>query len=130
MEKKLCPICKKHKPISDYHTYFSKERNKYRVGNYCKLCANEKANVYSKKYYKENKEKILNYQNFERKAWKIKSEKQHREELSDRYILVKLKQTLKGESNKIMRKFPEMIEAKRTQILTSRIIKKLKDGKK
>lgn len=130
MEKKLCPICKEEKSIDDYHRYFSKARNKYRVGNYCKPCARTNANERAKKYYQDNKEKVLHYQNVERKEWKIKRDKQHREELSDRYVLVKLKQTLKGEKNKVMRKFPEIIEAKRTQILTSRIIKKLKNGKK
>lgn len=130
MEKKLCPICKEEKLIEEYHKYFSKDRNKYRIGNYCKPCARINANERAKKYYQDNKDKVLHYQNVERKEWRTKRDKQHREELSDSYVLVKLKQTLKGEKNKVMRNFPEMIQAKRTQILTSRIIKKLKDGKK
>lgn len=130
MEKKLCPICQIEKPIEDYYRCFSKERNKYRVGNYCKPCARINANERAKKYYQDHKEKVLHYQNVECKEWKLKRDKEHREELADRYVLVKLKQSLKGESNKNMRLFPEMIEAKRTQILTSRITKKLKNGKK
>lgn len=127
---KICPICKIKKSIEEFDKYFSKERKKYRIGNYCKLCARTNANERAKKYYQENKEKVLHYQNVERKDWKLKRDKRHREELTDRYVLVKLKQTLKGESNKNMRLFPEMIEAKRTKILTSRITKKLKNGKK
>ena len=127
---KICPICKIKKSIEEFDKYFSKERKKYRIGNYCKLCARTNANERAKKYYQEHKEKVLHYQNVERKDWKLKRDKRHREELTDRYVLVKLKQTLKGESNKNMRLFPEMIEAKRTKILTSRITKKLKNGKK
>lgn len=127
---KICPICKIKKSIEEFDKYFSKERKKYRIGNYCKLCARTNANERAKKYYQENKEKVLHYQNVERKDWKLKRDKRHREELTDRYVLGKLKQTLKGESNKNMRLFPEMIEAKRTKILTSRITKKLKNGKK
>ena len=127
---KICPICKIKKSIEEFDKYFSKERKKYRIGNYCKLCARTNANERAKKYYQEHKEKVLHYQNVERKDWKLKRDKRHREELTDRYVLVKLKQTLKGESNKNMRLFPEMIEAKRTKILISRITKKLKNGKK
>lgn len=127
---KICPICKIKKSIEEFNKYFSKERKKYRIGNYCKLCARTNANERAKKYYQDHKEKVLHYQNVERKDWKLKRDKRHREELTDRYVLVKLKQTLKGESNKNMRLFPEMIEAKRTKILTSRITKKLKNGKK
>lgn len=130
MEKKLCPICKIEKPIEDYHRYFSKERNKFRIGNYCIPCARINANERAKKYYQDHKEKVLHYQNVERKKWNLKRDKEHREKLTDRYVLIKLKQSLKGESNKNMRLFPEMIEAKRTKILTSRIKKKLKNGKK
>ena len=130
METKLCPICKVEKSTEEYHRYFSKSRNTHRIGNYCKPCGRANANERAKRYYQEHKEKILHYQNVERKEWKIEREKEHRKELSDRYVLVKLKQTLKGESNKNMRKFPVMIEAKRTKILTSRIKKQLKNGKK
>jgi hypothetical protein len=130
MESKVCPICKIEKPIEDYHRYFSKSRQKYRLGNYCIPCAQKNANQRAKEHYKKNKVKILNYQNTERKDWKKNNDKEQRDRLSDRYVLNKLKQTLKGESNKNMRSTPEIIEAKRTKILTSRIIKKLKNGKK
>lgn len=36
---KICPICKIKKSIEEFDKYFSKERKKYRIGNYCKLCA-------------------------------------------------------------------------------------------
>lgn len=127
---KICPICKIKKSITYYNTYFSKSRQKYRIGNYCISCAKKNANQRAKEYYKKNKEKILNYQNIERKYWKKNNDKKERDKLSDRYVLNKLKQALKGESNKSMRATPEIIEAKRTKILTSRIIKKLKNGKK
>lgn len=126
---KVCPLCNVEKPFEDYHKYFSKARNKYRIGNYCKPCSNKDSNKRAKQWYQENKEKVLHYQNVERKDWRINREKEHREQLTDRYVLVKLKQTLNGESNKDMRGSPEMIDAKRTKILTSRIIKKLKNGK-
>lgn len=129
MKKKLCPICKIEKPIEDYNRYFSSVRNKYLIGNYCKPCARKESNERSKKYYQDNKEKKLKYEK-ERKEWKLKDAQKHRDALSDRYVLMQLKQTLKGESSKDMRLFPEMIEAKRMQILTSRIIKKLRNGKK
>ena len=130
MQNKLCPICRVEKPIEEYHRYFSKVRNMYRVGNYCKPCARVNSNKRAKEYYQDHKKKILQYQNVDRKKWKTERNKEHQENLTDRYVLVKLKQTLKGESNKNMRLFPEMIEAKRTKILTSRIKKQLKNGKK
>ena len=50
---KTCPLCNKNKSTSEYHQYFSKVRNKYRIGNYCKPCAKESARVRAKQYYEE-----------------------------------------------------------------------------
>jgi hypothetical protein len=122
---KVCPICKEKKHLDEYDKYFSKERKKYRVQNYCKICLKVEANKRAKAYYQNHKEKILHYQNVERKEWKTEKEIQHRKQLTDRYVLVKLKQTTKGISNKTLRQLPELIEAKRTKILLSRIKKQL-----
>ncbi|MDD3773233.1 MAG: hypothetical protein PHC38_11335, partial [Weeksellaceae bacterium] len=129
-KSKICPICKIEKSTEEFHRYFSKSRNKYRVGNYCKPCANASSNERAKKYYQDNKEKIKHYQSVIRREWKRKDYKKHIDELSDRYVINKLQGDLSGESAQIIRRFPEIIEAKRTKLLTYRIKKKLKNGKK
>ena len=58
---KICPICNIEKPLEEYHKYFSKERQKYRVANYCKPCSREVSKKNATKNYSENKPKKLEY---------------------------------------------------------------------
>lgn len=58
---KTCPICQTEKPLSEYDTYFSKERNKLRPQNYCKSCQPAEKRRRSKEYYERNKKERLEY---------------------------------------------------------------------
>lgn len=62
MNDKKCPICKKTKSVDEFNRYFSKDRNKYRISNYCKPCSKIQARDRSNKYYQLNKEKRKEYQ--------------------------------------------------------------------
>ncbi len=130
MQEKRCPRCKVVKPIEDFHKYFSKSRQQYRIGNYCKPCANADSLKRAKEYYQQNKAKVLHYQNVERKEWRMKKNAVDREKLADPYVLLKLRQSQPSLKTEDFRNCPMLIEAKRTQILTSRIKKALKNGKK
>lgn len=137
METKLCPICGNIKPINEYHTYFSKERNKIRIGNYCKPCARLEANKRAKVHFQNNRELKLQYSRDYRASEKnkeklkilsIKFKKKYREELQDCYVRDRLSM-----DNNIPTSFslehPEIVESKRLQIKIRRKIKSLKDGK-
>lgn len=137
METKLCPICGTLKYITEYHTYFSKERNKLRVGNYCKPCARIEANVRAKMHYENNKESKLQYSRDYRadsknrdklRVLSTKFKQKYREELKDCYVRDRL-----NIDNNIPTSFsiehPEIVETKRLQIKIRRKIKQLKDGK-
>lgn len=135
---KVCPICKENKSVEEYHQYFSKSRNKYRVGNYCKPCARINSNVRAKKYFEENKEARLQYArnyranpaNDEKRAVLSKKFKtKYREELQDCYVRDRLTQD-DNIPNYVSRSIPEIVEAKRISIKIKRKIKTLKNGKK
>jgi len=135
---KVCPICNKNKPVEEYHQYFSKSRNKYRIGNYCKPCARENSKVRAKKYFEENKEARLQYardyranpKNDEKRAVLAKKFKtKYREELQDCYVRDRLTQVDKI-PNYVSKSIPEIVEAKRISIKIKRKIKSLKNGKK
>lgn len=135
---KVCPICKEEKSVEEYHQYFSKSRNKYRIGNYCKPCARANSKVRVAKYFKENKEARLQYakdyranpENDEKRAVLAKKFKtKYREELKDCYVRDRLTQE-DGIPNWMSRQNEELIEAKRLKIKIKRKIKSLKNGKK
>jgi len=55
MENRICSKCKIEKPLSEYKKNATKTS---RVNSYCKDCSN----IYSKEYYKKNKEYFKEYQ--------------------------------------------------------------------
>ena len=137
MNTKICPICRIEKDIGEYHSYYSKERNKLRVGNYCKACARIEANIRAKIHYENNKESKLQYSRDYRADSKNKDKlkilsthfkQKYRDELKDCYVRDRLNM-----DNRIPTSFslehPEIVETKRLQIKIRRKIKSLKDGK-
>lgn len=135
---KVCPICKLKKKVEEYHQYFSKERQKYRIGNYCKICARENSKVRVKIYFEENKEERLQYArnyranpNNKEKLQKLSQrfKQKYREELQDCYVRDVLNQKDKV-PNYVSRELPEIVEAKRLQIKIKRQLKNLQNGKK
>lgn len=136
MKSKICPICKVEKPVEEYHKYFSKERQKYRVANYCKVCSREVSNKNAKKNYNENKPKKLEYakkyreENKERiKAKRPYYKKKQIEECQNCYIrelLITKNNVQKG----LTYEKPEILETKRLSLKIKRKIKNLKNGKK
>lgn len=137
METKICPICGIEKPISEYHSYYSKERQKHRIGNYCKPCARINANERAKIHFQNNREAKLQYsrdyradeKNKEKlKVLSIRFKQKYREELQDCYV----RDRLSMENNiptSYSRLNPEIVEAKRLQIKIKRKLKSLQDGK-
>ena len=129
---KTCPICKKEKPLEEYHQYFSKERQKYRIANYCKVCSRLVSKKNATKNYYENKLKKLEYAKKyreENKEW-IKAKrpyykKKQIEECQNCYI-----RELLVSKNKIQKDFitenPEILETKRLMLKIKRKIKKPK----
>ena len=135
---KVCPICKENKEVKEYHQYFSKSRNKYRIGNYCKPCARINSNIRVKKYFEDNREARLQYakdyranpDNNEKRAILAKKFKsKYREELQDCYVRDRLTQE-EGVPNWMSRQNEELVEVKRLKIKIKRKIKSLKNGKK
>lgn len=136
--EKLCPICNTVKPVEEYHTYYSKERKKYRIGNYCKPCARVNSLVRATKYYEENREEKKEYAKKFRadpknkdklKTLSQKFKVKYREELQDCYIRDRLTQD-DGIPVDVSKALPEIVETKRLQIKIKRKIKSLKNGKK
>lgn len=134
---KVCPICGKRKPVADYHVYFSKQRNKHRIGNYCKPCARMNSNERAAEYFRTHKDQKLQYARDYRANPKNKEKLQklssrfkvkYREELQDCYVRDLLNQRC-GIPNYVSKELPEIVEAKRLQIKIKRKIKSLKNGK-
>lgn len=135
---KVCPICKENKVVNDFPTYFSKARNKYRIGNYCKPCGRKEAKPRAIKNYRENtewrkqyaKDYRANPENKEkRKKLEIYFKKKYREELQNCYV----RDVLANRFNiptEVLRELPEIVETKRLQIKIRRKLKNLKNGKK
>ena len=136
ISEKKCPKCDIVKSVDEFHRYFSKARNKYRVGNYCKECAcitskqrvkiyyqnnTEERKAYAKKYREnpKNKEKI----NIARRKIKARWIKQ----LNDNYVVDLASKSLKMSITEI-RQHPEIIEAYRNNLKLKRKIKEY--GKK
>lgn len=131
---KTCPICKNEKPLGDYHKYFSKERQKYRVANYCKLCSREVSKKNASKNYYDNKPKKLEYakkyreENKERiKAKRPYYKKKQIEECQNCYVRELLVTKNKIEKGWITEN-PEILETKRLNLKIKRKIKTLKKG--
>ena len=129
---KICPICNIEKPLEEYHKYFSKERQKYRIASYCKVCSCQVSKKNAIKNYYENKSKKLEYakkyreENKERiKAKRPYYKKKQIEECQNCYI-----RELLVSKNKIQKDFitenPEILETKRLMLKIKRIIKKPK----
>lgn len=102
MKEKKCPLCGELKPVSEYHSYFSRSRNKVRIGNYCIPCANENAKERATKYYEENKQERLEYAKKYRSENKEKINKKrihydrrYRAELQDCYAAEQCAKMLK-----------------------------------
>jgi hypothetical protein len=131
MTVKTCPICKASKPISEFNQYFSKERQKFRCQNYCKVCERTEKKRRSAEYFEKNKAERLEYAKQYRadpankdklrlvsQKFKIK----YRQELKDCYVRDQLVQRV-GFANADLHEHPEIVEAKRTQLLINRKIK-------
>lgn len=136
MEYKKCPICKTEKPVEEYHQYFSKKRQKYRISNYCKTCSREVSKKNALKNYYENKPKKLEYAKKyrEKNKGRIKEKrpyykKKQIEECQNCYV-----RELLISKNKIQKGLtydkPEILETKRLSLKIKRKIKTLKNGKK
>ena len=135
---KVCPICKENKKVEEYPTYFSKARNKHRIGNYCKPCGRKEAKPRAIKNYHENQEKRKQYakdyranpdNKEKRRKLEIHFKKKYREELQDCYVRDVLA-TRYDIPTEVSRGIPEIVEAKRLQIKIRRKLKNLKNGKK
>jgi hypothetical protein len=132
-EFKNCPICDTLKPIEDFGKYFSKERGKYRIQNYCKDCQKVEKTRRSKEYYENNKEKRLAYcKQYRDKNKKVinkkrkKFKEKYTKELKDCYVVEQITRRLKMNS-KDVREYPGLIEAYRANILLKRTIKEVKN---
>jgi hypothetical protein len=131
MITKTCPICKIEKSVDGFNKYYSKERQKYRCQNYCKACEKVEKTRRSAEYFQKHKEKRLQYAKDYRadpnnadklktvsKKFKVK----YREVLKGCYVRDQLVQRA-GFSNAELHKHPEIVTAKRTQLLINRKIK-------
>lgn len=138
MTHKICPICGNRKPVSEFGFYYSKERQKHRVQNYCKECEKTEKKQRSKIYYENNTEKRKQYakdyranpaNDAQRKGLEQHFKNKYREELQDCYVRDLLNQKC-GIPNHVSKELPEIVAAKRLQIKIKRKIKTLKDAKK
>lgn len=128
-KEKVCPICKKKKPVSEFGKYFSKQRGKERIQNYCDECTPAEKTKRSKEYYQRKGEKVRGYQKKYRKENKelIRPKKRafnskYRQELHDLYVIDQIRQTT-GLSASVIRKAPDLIEAEKTRLKLVRTLK-------
>lgn len=134
-KEKVCPICKKRKPVSEFGKYYSKERGKERVQNYCNDCTPAEKTRRSKDYYRRKGEKVRKYQKKYRLEKKdvIRPKKRafnrkYRSELHDLYVIDQIRQTT-GLTASEIRTQPELIEVERLRIKLCRTIKTKKREK-
>lgn len=134
---KRCPICKESKPLSDFDFYYSKERNKHRPQNYCKVCQKPRKKELSSEYYKKNCEARKQYATDYRanpihkpKRKKVEQyfKKKYREELQDCYVADYVSRTL-GITVKQVRETEGLIEAYKAKLKLIRKIKQVKNEK-
>lgn len=121
-KEKTCPICKKKKSIDEFGKYFSTDRQKERIQNYCNDCTPQEKTRRSKEYYRRKSDKVKTYQRSYRKVNKelIRPKKRafnqkYRTELHDLYIIDQIRQTT-GLTASEIRKRPELIEQERNRI--------------
>ncbi|KUJ54016.1 hypothetical protein [Chryseobacterium aquaticum] len=133
--EKTCPICKILKTASDFDKYFSKERQKYRLQNYCKECSKPIKAKRSADYYQNHKKERIAYakdyanrpQNIEKdRRQKVESKKRIRENLSDSYVRDLMVQKYKF-SNEYLLKNPEIVNLYKGTLKIKRLIKKRKN---
>lgn len=131
MKIKTCPICKINKLVDDFNKYYSKERQKYRCHAYCKACEKSEKARRSADYFTKHKTERLDYAKRYRadpnnkdklKTISQKFKVKYRDELQDCYVRDQLVQRV-GFSNKDLHAHPEIVIAKRTQLLIKRKIK-------
>jgi GTPase Era involved in 16S rRNA processing len=133
MESKVCNKCKELLSIDNFR--HKKVKTKIYITNDCKKCLyiknkdrvqkwknNNKENsiIYFRNYRKENIEKIKNY---ERKKYPEQNKKYNLDcinNLTDTYVIHKLVRGTNLKHSDI-KQYPELIEAKRLQILTKRL---------
>lgn len=127
--KKKCPICKEEKTLDNYYRYFSKPRNKYRYGNYCKPCARENSKPRATKHYYDNHKEKLQYHKKYREENKdvIKKRsayftKKYREELKECYVAEFAAKSLKC-STKEIHDNPELLKAYKNNMKLKRKIR-------
>ena len=126
--KKKCGICKKNKPISDYHNHtFSKDRKAY----YCKPCASQAKKEWIKKNpdkYKAQLERRKTnpwYSNKANMAKKIQKQRDNRKNLTDSYIIqLVCSPGTSGEGIDPNTISKELIEAYRAQLMLKRALGK------
>lgn len=125
---KKCPICKLTKPKSEYHKYFSKVRNRYRISNYCKPCGRAKSKIRAKAYYHENQDVRKEYGKYYRKNNKEKIKKlsahftrKYRIELKECYVAEQAAKSLKC-NTKDIHDNPELMRAYKQNLLLKRKI--------
>lgn len=126
---KTCPICKSEKSVDEFHQYFSKPRNKWRLGNYCKPCSRKDAKPRAIKNYQENKEKRKQYAKDYRKnnPEKIKKlsayfTKKYRVELKECYVAEFASKSLKCTTKEIHEN-SELLKAYRNNMKLKRQIR-------
>lgn len=129
IKTKKCPVCGETKSIDQFYNYFSKERNKTRISNYCKPCSNEKARASLKKSYYHKRDERLKYAREYRKnnpekikALSAKFKKQYIERLHDCYVAQQAAKSLKC-TIKEVREIPDLLQAYKNNIKLKRIIK-------
>lgn len=127
---KTCPICKIRKRNNQFDKYFSKERGKYRLQNYCKTCQPAEKTKRSKEYYQryseERKEYVRKYRADPKNKTKLKKmsykfKKKYRKELQACYVADLIGQKW-GITSAEVRAIPGLIEAYRTNIKLKRKI--------
>lgn len=134
-KEKTCPICKEKKNIDQFGKYFSNERQKERVQNYCNDCTPAEKTKRSKDYYKRKGEKVRAYQRKYRDTNKelIRPKKRafnrkYRHELHDLYVIDQIRQTT-GLAASEIRTAPALIDAERMRIKINRTIKSKRNEK-
>lgn len=135
IKEKTCPICKVKKQIGDFGKYYSKERGKDRIQNYCNDCTPAEKTKRSKDYYKKKGDKVRNYQKNYRaenremiRPKKRAFNEKYRKEIHDLYVIDQIRQTT-GLSASDIRTAPDLIETERARIKLIRKIKNLKNEK-
>lgn len=134
---KTCPICKIEKDLTQYDHYWSKDRQKYRPQNYCKVCAPAEKTKRAAEHFKKHREEKLQYakdyranpaNKDKRKKLSLHFKKKYRKELQDCYVADQLSRK-KGISVKQVRETDGLIEAYRAKIKLIRKIKELTNEK-